>query len=98
MEEWEPVERDHVVKFFQIINQQSHQTMVRCTEYSVGEFPASLRGIAPKFGAITRTSDSPFHATERASTYLLGSMNHKPAKVCPPLTSQPTLDISAGLV
>lgn len=28
-EEWEPVDRDHVVKFFQVINQQSHQNIVR---------------------------------------------------------------------
>ncbi|CAM9731956.1 unnamed protein product [Pylaiella littoralis] len=26
-EEWEPVDRDHVVKFFQLINQQSHQNI-----------------------------------------------------------------------
>ena len=28
-EEWEPVDRDHVVKFFQVINAQSHTQMVR---------------------------------------------------------------------
>lgn len=30
-EEWEPVDRDHVVKFFQVINAQSHTQMVRET-------------------------------------------------------------------
>lgn len=30
-EEWEPVDRDHVVKFFQVINAQSHTQMVRGT-------------------------------------------------------------------
>ena len=35
MEEWEPVDRDHVVKFFQAINQLSHQNMVRYVVFHV---------------------------------------------------------------
>ncbi|CAM9284702.1 unnamed protein product [Ectocarpus sp. 6 AP-2014] len=58
MEEWEPVDRDHVVKFFQILNQQSHQSIMsfnqqivqyrgkvpeqHLTDLAVGHFEDSL--------------------------------------------------------
>ncbi|CAM9512994.1 unnamed protein product, partial [Scytosiphon promiscuus] len=42
-EEWEPVDRDHVVKFFQVINQQSHQSMTQFNQQI-----AQYRGKVPE--------------------------------------------------
>jgi len=66
MEEWEPVDRDHVVKFFQIINQQSHQTMVSFRNWEKISFYAGHR---PKFGAISRTVTSTTSRDRRARNH-----------------------------
>eukprot|EP00903_Cladosiphon_okamuranus_P006211 g6105.t1 len=43
MEEWEPVDRDHVLKFFRAINQMSHQNMA-----SFNQQIAQYRGKVPE--------------------------------------------------